>query len=311
MMDKYKYAQSLYRSKNYKHSFITTQLCCRVKVQHIWEQTNLNDESETVKSAGLLCRYDDKGIIKFIKRVVDSADTYTYEQQKWLQNAIQKIYYESDQELSLHEIRFVIKEIQKEHENSNKTKTISCLQLLCQILLCLGRIDEALSIWPSFIGLEPTSLIGYQKQAQLLAKLKNEEQSIDVWNLYLSNNKQEEFTYCQQKSQFLFIQLDRMQEAVQVWNDYILKNPNYLDAYVNKADLLHQMFDIDGALEVYEDYIKKHQNDYKGYRIKADFLVSLNQFDDAIEVWERYLQLFPKDKKAYEKMVMVVNLKYQ
>jgi hypothetical protein len=68
---------------------------------------------------------------------------------------------ECGQDLTLYEIRFLIEEIVDLHDKSCQTQTVSSLGLLTAILIRLGRNDEALSIWLTFIGLEPSSLVGY------------------------------------------------------------------------------------------------------------------------------------------------------
>ena len=87
--------------------------------------------------------------------------------------------------------------------------------------------------------------------------------------------------------------------AIEDYTKAIALNPNFIDAYWNRAVTKHNLNNYKGAIEDYNRIIELNTKDQHAYRYRADCKNTLKDYKGAIEDYSKVIELHPDDWSAY------------
>jgi tetratricopeptide (TPR) repeat protein len=92
--------------------------------------------------------------------------------------------------------------------------------------------------------------------------------------------------------------LEDYTNAIEDYTWSIELNPNYGEAYVNRANARSKLKDYRGAIEDYTQFLRIHPNDAKAYISRGNARSKLKDYSGAIEdykrVWSKAIEQLPK-----------------
>ena len=158
-------------------------------------------------------------------------------------------------------------------------------------LINLSRFDEAEAVFQQLIEKYPDRPSGYEGCARLAQSLGDWELALKRWSEAVVKFPGK--SGFQVKKGNVLINLSRFDEADAVFQQLIEKYPNRPSGYEGCAMVAHYLADWELALERWENAIAKLPDYFNFYLQKGDVLANLFRYEEAEIWWQKVIALYP------------------
>ncbi|MGZ4977081.1 MAG: DUF6165 family protein [Methylobacter sp.] len=153
----------------------------------------------------------------------------------------------------------------------------------------LKRFDEALSSYDQAIALKPDFADAYSNRGGTLKELKRFDEALSSYRqaIALKPNYAEAYS----NRGIVLKELKRFDEALADYDQAIALKPDYAEAYYNRGIVLKELKRADEALSSYRQAITLNPNYVAAYSNLGNLLNELKRFDEALSSYERAIAL--------------------
>ncbi|MGE3683815.1 MAG: tetratricopeptide repeat protein [Bdellovibrionales bacterium] len=166
-----------------------------------------------------------------------------------------------------------------------------------QVLLGMGRLDEALDVADQLIALDPENAVAHGLKAQVLLALDRPEEALSIANQMIASNPRNPTPYGL-KIQAL-LALGRLDEALTAVNRRIARSPGDAVAYGLKMQVLVALGRLDEALSTADHRIALDPGDIVALGLRAQVLLALGRLEETLNALNQLTALDPKDTVTF------------
>ena len=171
----------------------------------------------------------------------------------------------------------------------------------------VGKYDEANKVSDTIIGKNQSNCAAWLSKGQILGDwgmktktLKNINESIKAFDKVIELAPRS--TYAAQAWYFKgndmkYLGLDK--EPIKCYDEAISIDPEYLPAWIEKADSYFNLGEYGGAVQAYDEIIKLNSSIEYVWRNKGIALEHLGQYNDALEAYNHAIDIDPTDARAW------------
>jgi protein O-GlcNAc transferase len=168
---------------------------------------------------------------------------------------------------------------------------VAALNLLCVLLINLGRLEEAESCAQRAVEQDSSSDVTFYNYGIILKALKRPGEALERVSQALKINPSVAETWNNRGT--VFKDLKRYREAIADFDRAIAIKPNYTDAFLNKGNALTNLKEHAQSLAAYDNALALKPGLAEAWLGRGKALAELQQFDEALLAFERALSLAP------------------
>lgn len=157
----------------------------------------------------------------------------------------------------------------------------------------VGKYDDSLNTFDSYIARNPHFYQAYRCKAELLEKLNRYDEAVDTLDICIQGHPSDFDTY-KLKAE-LFIKLNKFDSAIQAYVAYLTATNNQYEASTLKARILTtlEIYDPNASFKALNNYIENNLDCWYAYELKYQLFVKLGRFQDALFTCDAYMQVKP------------------
>jgi len=168
---------------------------------------------------------------------------------------------------------------------------VGALNLLCLLLIRLGRLEEAESCALRALEQDASSDVTYYNYGIILKAQKRPGEALERFSQALKINPSVAETWNNRGT--VFKDLKRYREAIADFDRAIVINSNYTEAFLNKGNALTDLKEYAQSLAAYDDALALKPGLAEAWLGRGKALAELEQFDGALSAFEKALSLAP------------------
>jgi tetratricopeptide (TPR) repeat protein len=172
------------------------------------------------------------------------------------------------------------------------------------ILLEMGKLEEALAAYDEAINLNPQDSQFYVRKGAALSKLERFPEALEFYDKAIAFARSDASLHASRGD--ILLKLENFDEALNAYNDAIERDPKNLNNFISKGDILLNLMRFDDAAAAYEIAIKLDGLNPNFHIKKGDTLFVKKDYDNAFLAYEKASAIDSQNSQVWRKTGQVL-----